>query len=422
LALCFFSPSVAAGTLTGAVHNGTNGKPGAGLDVILFQLQGGMEPIASTKTDSQGHFRIDNASVGTAPMLLRVVYRGVKYHEPVTPGKTTLDVQVFDPTDKPSAITVAIHVIILQPHSSVLLVGEEYTVENKTQPPLVYYREDGSFFFSLPGGAQLKDVSAVGSAGMPTTQGTIDKGKNQKAIAYAFRPGETGVRISYELPYPGDQANLHFTSPYAADRLAIFAPPSVQISADGFAPAGQDQGFSVYMRESVARNAPFSVSMSGTAPIQSSGQGRTLSAAPGGDDAQNRSVNSRSDTGSEASAATVTTMPARLDSLKWILVIGLAAIFALGFLFLWRRPRMLEASVSTGDVSEASAHPQFSSVASAKAAADAEASREVGRSLDELKDNLFRLELRRQAGTINEGDYSCERQRIEQLLRDLVRG
>jgi len=39
-----------------------------------------------------------------------------------------------------------------------------------------------------------------------------------------------------------------------------------------------------------------------------------------------------------------------------------------------------------------------------------------------LKDGLFRLELRRQAGTIGEEEYARERQRMEKVLRDLVRG
>ncbi len=52
----------------------------------------------------------------------------------------------------------------------------------------------------------------------------------------------------------------------------------------------------------------------------------------------------------------------------------------------------------------------------------AEVNREVLGSLDELKDSLFRLELRRQAGTITEDDYERERQQMEKILRDLVRG
>jgi hypothetical protein len=48
--------------------------------------------------------------------------------------------------------------------------------------------------------------------------------------------------------------------------------------------------------------------------------------------------------------------------------------------------------------------------------------RDVRGSLDELKDALFRLELRREAGTIAEEDYVRERDRIQKVLRDLVKG
>jgi len=35
---------------------------------------------------------------------------------------------------------------------------------------------------------------------------------------------------------------------------------------------------------------------------------------------------------------------------------------------------------------------------------------------------LFRLELRREAGTITEEEYTSERDRVQQVLRDLVKG
>jgi 5-hydroxyisourate hydrolase-like protein (transthyretin family) len=46
------TPLALAGTVSGIVTNGTTGKPAAGVDVILIQLQGGMQPVANTKTDA----------------------------------------------------------------------------------------------------------------------------------------------------------------------------------------------------------------------------------------------------------------------------------------------------------------------------------------------------------------------------------
>jgi hypothetical protein len=429
LLLCLRPPVLSAGQVSGTVRNGTTNKVAAGVDIVLIQLQGGMQPVASTKTGSAGRYHFDNPSLGQAPMLVRAIYRGVNYHEPVPPGKTTADIQVFEPTDKPGSFSVTAHVIILQPSSSDLSVGELYNITNNTQPPMAYFRQDGSFLFSLPEGAQLADVSASGASGMPVTQGTIDKGKNQEAIAFPFRPGDSGVRISYKLPYAGNQAKLRFASPYAVDRVAIFAPPGVQVSGDGLSPAGQDQGFSVYIHAAVMPNAPVTVSILGTAPLSGSNPG---GAASGADNSQNPSVNSRLDqNGSEAPTASATTLPARLDSVKWILVAGFAAIFALGFVYLLRRPQYIAtgapvAASLAADRTKPAARSAAGATAaprpSARSGVIEDANRHVTGSLDELKDQLFRLELRHQAGTISDADYSRERQSIEQLLRELVRG
>ena len=91
LLYCAFILPIAAnaGTLNGFAKNGTSGKPAAGVEIILIQLQGGMQPVANTKTDAQGQFTFDNPGIGTAPMLVRAVYNGINFHEPVPPDKTT---------------------------------------------------------------------------------------------------------------------------------------------------------------------------------------------------------------------------------------------------------------------------------------------------------------------------------------------
>ena len=100
-----------AGTVNGTVTNGTTGKLAAGVDVILIQLQGGMQPIANTKADGQGRFHFDNPQLGAAPMLIRVPYKGVNYHQPVPPGTNTVQVQIYEATKDPGRIFdwVAVH-------------------------------------------------------------------------------------------------------------------------------------------------------------------------------------------------------------------------------------------------------------------------------------------------------------------------
>ena len=434
--ICWASLIASAGTLQGTVRNGTTGQVAAGVDVILIQLQGGMQPVGNTKTDAQGHFEFTQAQIGASPMLVRAVYRGVNYHEPIPPGKTTAEIKVFEPTDKAGAFAIAARAVILQPNATDLLVGEEYSIENKTQPPMAYFHQNGSFVFALPDGAELSQVSASGASGMPVVQGTIDKGKGLEAIDFPFRPGESNVRVSYKVPYAGNGTKLRISSPYPVARLAVFAPPGVTVTGDGFAPAGQEQGFNAYMRESLAANTPLIVNVSGTAPMPSSSQGNGTGGgmsgggAAGSAGSQDPSVNSRAESAGDAATATATTIPARLDSLKWILVGGFAAIFALGFVYLLRRPQVAAATAGgavAADAYERSAPKRTAKVSSTLASASAanvaaEVDREVRGSLDELKDSLFRLELRRQAGTISEEDYARERERIDATLRNLVRG
>ena len=102
--------------------------------MILIQLQGGMQPVSNSKTDAQGQFTFDNPSLGTQPMLIRAVFHGVNFHQPVPPGKSEVEVEVFEPTQDAKTITIPTHIVILQPNGSNLIVGEEYSVQNRLQP------------------------------------------------------------------------------------------------------------------------------------------------------------------------------------------------------------------------------------------------------------------------------------------------
>jgi hypothetical protein len=414
-----------AGAVDGVVRNGTTGKIAAGAEVILIQLQGGMQPVAKTKTDAEGHYHFDNPQLGSGPMLIRVVYRGVNYHEPITPGKTVADVEVYEPTTQPSAFNVANHAVILQTNGNDLMVGEEYLITNKTQPPVAFYKEDGSFDFNLPPGAQFGQASAWGASNMPVVQGTIDKGKDKMAIAFPFRPGESGVRLAYRLPYPGNHLMLRNVSPYSTERLIIAAPPSMQIAGAGISPAGQNQGFNVYTLDNVAANKAVDITVSGTAPLPSNSGDAP---ADGADNSQNPSVNSRAadsgDGGAGAASVSATAIPARLDSLKWILTGGFAAIFILGFAYLWMRPQPAAATTTGQTIAHAApvVGPRATAGTPTTPLSVAQVDREVRGSLDELKDSIFRLELRHQAGTITEEDYARERARLEQTIRGLVQG
>src|SRR5712691_11175987 len=147
LALAPLAAIAEAGTVHGTVVNGTTGKPASGIDLTLVQLQGGMQEVAHSKSDSQGEFTFDNPALGAQPMLVRAVYHGVNFNHALPPGSTTAQVDIYEFSKDAKTINVPSHVVIFQPNGATMVVGEEYQIENKSQPPMAFYRAEGSFDF-----------------------------------------------------------------------------------------------------------------------------------------------------------------------------------------------------------------------------------------------------------------------------------
>jgi hypothetical protein len=397
----FLAASAPAGTVHGTVKNATKSAPAAGVELTLLQLQGGMQAVAETKSDAQGNFTFENPGLGQMPMLVRASYRGVHFHQPVPPGSSSITVEVFEPTRDTKGIHYGTRVVIFQPGGANLLVGEEYAVRNDSAPPQAYYRADGNFELQIPENATLQQAAAWGPSAMPVTQTTLDRGKNKYAIAFAFRPGENGVRLSYQLPYTGDKASLRLPAIYPAEHLLLVAPPGVDLRGEGLTAAGTEQGMNVYNAEAPAAGKSILVQLSGqgTAPPAQAAAGEGESAGPTEDTSK------------------IQMIPMRLDALKWPLVGGFAGIFALGALFLMRKTA--PAGMDTRVLAE---KPAAGRKHAAPPAHLAEADAHVSTNLEAIKDTLFRLELRRQAGTISEEEYARERAKIEKTMRDIVRG
>jgi len=423
-----------AGTVHGTVMNGTTGKAGAGIELVLIQLQGGMQEVAHSKSDAQGEFTFDHPGLGAQPMLVRAVYHGVNFNHAVPPGTSTAQVDIYETSKDAKTIDVPSHIVIFQPNGATLTVGEEYQIENKSQPPVAYFRSDGNFDFALPEKGRLQRVDAAGPAGMPVRQAQIDKKNNRYSIAFAFRPGDNSVRYSYELLYTGNAATVKIPTIYPGGRLLVVAPPGVQISGEGLAPGGQEQGMNLYGRQDVPAGTVVAVNVSGTASAPDVNAGAEQGQQ--GRDAQQG--------GSESGGVSVQQVPGRLNDIAptW----AIAGVFVVGFgilgVLLWSK-KVVSAPVEGPESVhiDAGAKPKKAKPSAAPVAGLAvrnsptptasptngestlaEVDAAIGTSLDALKERLFRLELRHQAGTISEAEYAQERARAEKVLRDLVRG
>jgi hypothetical protein len=403
-----------AGTLSGTVINRTTGKPEANIPLTLLSPTQGMRDLGSAKSDAQGRFTVTNDAIGTAPILVRATFHDVSFNTFAPVGRPEVEVEIFDISSNPKTITIPSHIVIFQPEGDKLVGAEEYTVDNSSRPPYAYFRTEGNFEFAIPENAKLGQISTSTSMGMPITQASIDHGKGRFAIAYPFRPGQTNVRLSYELPYSNNAATLKLPASYAGVKLLVVVPPGVNVTGDGLTSAGQEQGMMVYTHEPLAPKAALSVSVSGVGAPPSDAQGSADNAQEG---------NSRNG-GQEVLAA-----PSRIDDMKWFLFAGLAALFAMGALLLSRKQVVVTESEEELAEAAPASKPAKQSKKKAVPVATGNSQNHASvveqhatASLDSLKDEVFRLELRRQAGTISEEEYAREKARIDKLLRDLVKG
>jgi hypothetical protein len=416
-----FAAAAHAGTLSGTVINRTTGKPTPNVDLDFLSPTQGMAELATAKSDAQGHFSVTKDNIGMAPILVRATFHDVSFNTFAPPGRPEVEVEIYDISKDPKTISVPSHVIIFQPEGDKLVGAEEYTVDNTSQPPAAFFRTEGNFDFAIPENASLGQVSTTKQMGMAVTQASIDKGKGRFAIAYAFRPGQTNVRLSYEVSYPNTSATLKLPATYPGAKLLVVVPPGVTVTGDKLVSAGQEQGMLVFTHDPLPAKGVLTVSLSGVGSPQSGVDGQGQGAAQEGNSRQ----------GPEVTAA-----PSRLDDFKWYLFAGLAALFAMGAILLTRKQVVVAGADDDNDAAppptktakpvppaKAKKAPPAPTPAKAPVAnVGAQVEQHVSASMDSLKDQIFRLELRHQAGTISEEDYAREKAKVDKLLRDLVQG
>jgi hypothetical protein len=206
------------------------------------------------------------------------------------------------------------------------------------------------------------------------------------------------------------------------------------------APGGQEQGMNLYGRQDVPAGTLVTVNVSGTAAPLDANAGAGQGQQGQGRDAQQG--------GGESAGVIIQQVPGRLNDIAptWLI----AGVFIIGFgilgLVLWNkkvestpaegqervtdagalRPKKAKPSVAPATDAPAAiptaSSPMEPVTPTNGASSMAEVDAAIGTSLDALKERLFRLELRHQAGTISEAEYAQERARAEKVLRDLVRG
>jgi len=229
LTILLLSSFAGAQTLTGTVKNGTTGKPAAGDEIVLLNLNQGMEEAERTKTDSKGNFsfKLDDAQ---APHLVRAIHQAVTYHRMTPPGTTSVEVEVYDVGKQIDGIEVVADIMRLQVEQGQLQVVREFAVQNFSKPPRTQMNERNLEFY-IPEGAKIVEGSAVTEHGNPLKSAPVpESDKSRYSFEFPLRPGTTHFQVIYQVPYAGS-ANIDPRSLYPLQHFVAIVPKSMEFSA-----------------------------------------------------------------------------------------------------------------------------------------------------------------------------------------------
>ena len=255
IAAFIFSLLVSAGAfaaqITGTVTNATTNKPSSGDEVTLLSLASGMDEVAKTKTDSQGHYTLNVPDEG-GQHLVRVARQSVHYFKAAPPGTTTVDVTVYDAATQVEGLVTDARVFHLQASGGNMDVQELYIINNQSQPPRTKIGNQ-TFAVTLPDGAQMGEASLTGPSGMPLTVAAVPSGaKNRYAYDFAIKPGQTRFEVTYKVPYSGShEFSLKPESPLS--ELGVLLPKSMKFNgiSGGFAQDVDEAGLAVFFAKNV---------------------------------------------------------------------------------------------------------------------------------------------------------------------------
>jgi len=284
LLLILLSGATAFAAIDGTVTNQTTGKPQPDAAVTLIKLGGGMETVASAKSDAQGKFTIPQDLQPGTPYLVQTLYQGVTYNKAIPPGSpaTGLGVDVFDATPKRGDAKVVQHMMLFEPSGTDVSVNETI-IYNNTGRTTFDDPANGTFRFYLPPAAngQVK-VQVAGPQGMPISREAVKtKEPNVYTVKYPVKPGETRFDLAYGIgaasPGAFEYKVLHEDTP-----VRIVAPKGVTLESDSLKSLGAEPRTQATIYQVLAKDVKFQFTGTGSlraaseAPPQSEDNGPSI--------------------------------------------------------------------------------------------------------------------------------------------------
>ncbi len=410
-ALLLLSSSLFAYNITGTINNGTTGKPAAGDEVVLLRPGPGMEEVSRTRTNAAGHFRFH--LTGAGPYLIRAIHQGVSYDREASPATTSIAVQVFDVSREVAGISVTADVMRFQARGNELQGIRLFAVNNASAPPRTRLHGK-NFEFFLPDGAEIDQGIAMTAGRQPVNSAPVpEKDKNCYGFVFPLRPGETEFQVVFHIPYHGEHS-IDPKALYSAQHFVVMVPKTMRFAAaPGVTfqamedPRQSDALVRVVSNTRIAQ--PLNFTISGTGILSDPGDDSEGTPHPVED--QSAAPSAR-DSGSGGGLGTgghdSGQGPKRY---RWYIVGGFGLLLGAGagyFAMRFRPGTVVHSGVSGRHVpARPSAAPTPSSHSDFL--------------LEEVKNELFQLEVEHQQGHISQPEYKRARAALDQTLDRVIK-
>jgi hypothetical protein len=411
--------TASAQNITGAVTNGTTGKPAAGDEVTLLSLSQGMQEVGSTKTDAQGKFSMAAPADQAVPHMVRVTHGGVNYFPqggPLMPGATTAEVTVYDTSKKLDGISQTVEVDRFQTDGSQLQGIALFAIKNGSTPPRAL-DGDKTFEFVLPAGAEIDSGMAKSPGGQPLNSmpSETDK-KGRYAFSFPLRPGETQFQVSYHMPYSGEAS--FSPKPLAeVQHFVVMTPKGITFAAKDpqrFQSMPDNSGAGIMVATNAKPGEDLSFKLTGSGQFQAEGQ----QAAAGGDESGGggggamgggQPAGRDNRPGGGLGAPIDSDDP--LHDYRAVILGVFAVVLVMGGAFVISKSnhQVLAAKAAAAvDISEVSPVP---------GSAPAAVRDRNSLLLDAMKEELFQLEIDRQQGRVSAEEYSKAKAALDETIK-----
>jgi hypothetical protein len=405
--------SASAQNISGAVTNGTTGKPSAGDEVTLLSLSQGMQEVGSGKTDAQGKFSLAAPADQGVPHMVRVTHGGVNYFPqggPLMPGATNAQITVYDTAKKIDGLSQTVQVDRYEAQGEQMQAIALFAIRNESKPPRTLDAEQ-TFEFVLPAGATVDSGMAKSPGGQPLNiPPTETAQKGRYAFSFPLKPGESQFQVSYHMPYKGEAS--FSPKPLAeVQHFVVMTPQGMTFTPKDeqrFQSMPDNSGAGVMVATNVKPGEDLSFKVSGTGQFQAEGQ-QAASPDEGGGGGMGGGQAAGRDNRPGGGLGAPIDSDDPLHDYRAVILGVFALVLVMGGAY------VIAKSNTPAPVTATAGGPASVPVAGETVPRDRNA-----KLLEAMKEELFQLELDRQQNKISQDEYAKAKSALDETIKRAV--